>query len=33
MDRFAKLVNTLEGMATFREKYKILDGVEFKHYE
>ena len=33
MDRFAKLVHNLEGMATFREKYKILDGVEFKHCE
>ncbi|KAK7822138.1 cytochrome p450 cyp749a22 [Quercus suber] len=33
MDRFAKLVDTLEGMATIREKYKIPDGVEFKHCE
>ena len=31
MDRFTKLVDTPEGMATFREKYKIPNGVEFTH--
>ena len=33
MGRFAKLVKTLEVMANFREKYRILDGVELKHCE
>ena len=33
MDRFAKLVDTLKDMVAFREKYRIPDGVEFKHCE
>ena len=33
MYRFAKLVDTPKGMAIFREKHKIPDDVEFKHYE
>lgn len=33
MGRFARLVNTPEGMATFRAKYKILDNVEIQHCE
>ena len=33
MGRFAKLVKTLEVMANFRDKYRILDGVELKHFE
>ena len=33
MDRFAKLVDTPEGMATCREKYRIPNSVEFKHCE
>ena len=31
MGRFAKLVNTLEGMTTFRAKYRILENVEMQH--
>ena len=33
MGRFAKLVNTLEGMTTFRAKYRILKNVEMQHCE
>ena len=31
MGRFAKLVDTPEGMATFRTKCRILDDVELQH--
>ena len=31
MGRFAKLVDTPEGMAAFRTKYRILDDVELQH--
>ena len=33
MGRFAKLVDTPEGMAAFRTKYRILDDVELQHCE
>ena len=33
MGRFARLVNTLEGMAAYRAKYKIPDNVEIQHCE
>ena len=33
MGRFAKLVNTPEGMATFRAKYRIHEDVEIQYYE
>ena len=33
MDRFARLVNTPEGMAAFRTQYRILNGVELQHCE
>ena len=33
MGRFAKLVNTLEGMTTFKAKYRILKNVEMQHCE
>ena len=31
MGRFAGLVNTPKGMATFRTQYRILDSVELQH--
>lgn len=31
--RFAKLVDTPKGMAAFREKYRIPNGIELKHCE
>ena len=31
MGRFARLVDTLEGMAAFRTQYRILNGVELRH--
>ena len=33
MGRFAKLVDTPEGMAAFRTKYRILDDVQLQHCE
>ena len=33
MGRFAKLVDTLEGMAAFRAKYRILETVKLQHCE
>ena len=33
MGRFAKLVDTPEGMAAFRAKYRILENVELQHCE
>ena len=33
MGRFAKLVDTLEGMATFRAQYRIPNDVELQNYE
>ena len=33
MGRFARLVNTLEGMAAFRARYRIFDNVEIQHCE
>ena len=33
MGRFARLVDTPEGMAAFRAKYRILDNVEIQHCE
>ena len=33
MGRFAKLVDTLEGMAAFKAQYRILNGVELQHCE
>ena len=33
MGRFARLVDTLKGMATFRAKYRILDNVELQNCE
>lgn len=33
MSRFAKLVDTPEGMATFRAKYRIPKNIELQHYE
>ena len=31
MGRFAKLVDTPEGMATFRAKYRVPENVELQH--
>ena len=31
MGRFAKLVDTPEGMAAFRAKYRIPENVELQH--
>ena len=31
MGRFARLVYTLEGMATFRAQYRIPNGVKLQH--
>ena len=33
MGRFAKLVDTPEGMAAFRTKYRIPENVELQHCE
>ena len=33
MGRFAKLVDTPEGMAAFKTKYRILDDVQLQHCE
>ena len=33
MGGFARLVDTLESMATFRAQYRILNNVEFQHCE
>ena len=33
MDRFARLIDTLEGMAAFRTQYRIPNGVELQHCE
>ena len=33
MGRFARLVDTPEGMTTFRAQYRIPSGVELRHYE
>lgn len=33
MGKSAKLVDTLEGMAAFRAKYRILENLELPHYE
>jgi len=33
MGRFAKLADTLKGMAAFRVKYRIPDNVELQHCE
>ena len=33
MDRYAKLVDTLEARATFRAQYRISNGVEIRHCE
>lgn len=33
MGRFDKLVDTLDGMAAFRAKYRILENVELQYYE
>ena len=33
MGKFAKLVDTLEGMAAFRARYRIPNGVELQHFE
>ena len=33
MRRFAKLVDTPKGMATFRAKYRILENIELQHCE
>ena len=33
MGRFAKLVDTLESMATFRAQYRISNIVELQHCE
>ena len=33
MGRFARLVDTLEGMAAFRARYRIPNGVELQHCE
>ena len=33
MGRFAKLVDTPKGMATFRAKYRIPENVELQHYK
>ena len=33
MGRFAKLVDTLEGMAAFKAQYRIPNGVELQHCE
>ena len=33
MDGFARLVDTLEGMTTFRAQYRIPNSVELQHCE
>ena len=33
MGRFARLVDTFEGMAAFRARYRIPNGVELQHCE
>ena len=33
MGRFARLADTLKGMAAFRVKYRILDNFELQHCE
>ena len=33
MGRFSKLIDTLEGMAAFRAKYRILENAELQHCE
>ena len=33
MGRFSKLVDTPEGMAAIRAKYRIPENVELQHYE
>lgn len=33
MGRFAKLVNTPEGMGAFRAKYRTLEDIVIEHYE
>ena len=33
MGRFARLVDTLEGMAAFKARYRIPNGVELQHFE
>lgn len=33
MGRNARLVDTSEGMAVFRAKYRILDNIELQHCE
>ena len=33
MGRFARLVDTLEGMAAFKARYRIPNSVELQHFE
>ena len=33
MGRFARLVDTLEGMAAFKARYRIPNGVELQHFK